>query len=312
MIVYRELASVERDLGISLKTLYSVSNHIDSHYREVQIPKKDGSFRTLSVPDELLKHIQRRITERLLDYEPVSRYATAYRLASGIRKNALPHVGKSAVLKLDIRGFFDGVTYSLVKDKVFYPEKYSEPIRILLTILCYRQDVLPQGAPSSPVITNIIMRDFDEAVGAWCAGKGIAYTRYCDDMTFSGELHADEIKSFVSGELAKLGFYLNERKTVVATSCDRQTVTGIVVNKRLNASPEYRRQIRQEIFYCCKFGVDEHLARTGNEASPEKYLHSLLGRVEHVLHISPDDKTFREYKETVVDMLKKYRRTENV
>jgi len=87
MIVYNELSTVERELGISARMLYSVSNSIGKHYRAVSIPKRDGSFRRLSVPDEELKRIQRAIADKLLLYEPVSAYATAYRVAVGIRKN---------------------------------------------------------------------------------------------------------------------------------------------------------------------------------------------------------------------------------
>lgn len=100
-----------------------------------------------------------------------SKYAKAYKPGSSIQKNACPHVGKKKILKLDIEGFFDHILYSRVKDAVFYEEKYSKSIRILLTMLCYHNDSLPQGAPPSPAITNIIMYDFDETVGAFCNKK---------------------------------------------------------------------------------------------------------------------------------------------
>lgn len=98
-------------------------------------------------------------------------------LARACKKTATPHVGKEKILKLDIEGFFDHILYSTVKDVVFFKEKFSEPIRILLSMLCYHNDALPQGAPTSPAITNIIMRDFDEKVGEFCREKGVCYTR---------------------------------------------------------------------------------------------------------------------------------------
>ncbi|MBR2460560.1 MAG: RNA-directed DNA polymerase [Clostridia bacterium] len=303
MITYKELATVEGELGIPLKTLYSVSNNVNAHYRRVLIPKKDGTYRNLSVPDAPLKRIQRAINEKLLVYEPISRYATAYRIASGIRNNALPHIGMPKVLKLDIKGFFDSVTYSLVKERVFRKEKYSEPVRVLLTILCYYKDVLPQGAPTSPVITNIVMREFDEVIGEWCGKKGIAYTRYCDDMTFSGDFDEKEVKAFVAGELKKQGFFLNAQKTVVATAAKRQTVTGVVVNKKANVSSEYRREIRKEVFFCQKYGVAEHIERLGLDVDTKNYLRKLLGRINYVLQISPDDGVFQGYKNAVTEML---------
>ena len=137
MIVYHDLASVERDLGFSARTLYGLSNNLDGHYRTVFIPKHDGSMRKLSVPDLILKRVQRAIADRILAYYPVSRYAMAYTPGSNVQRNARPHVGKKQILKLDVDGFFDHVTYSRVKNIVFHEEKFSEPIRVLLTMLCY-------------------------------------------------------------------------------------------------------------------------------------------------------------------------------
>ena len=289
MIVYRELSSLERDLGISTKTLYAVSNNLGKHYRKAKLPKKSGGYRTLSVPDEILKVIQRQISEVLMIHMPVSRYAKAYRFGSSTLRNAKHHVGKQVVLKLDILHFFDSIRYSTVKDKVFPAEIYAEPLRILLTMLCYHKDALPQGAPSSPTITNIILYEFDEQVGQWCQERGIAYTRYCDDMTFSGEFDPAEVIRFVRLEFKKLGFLLNEQKTRIQRPGQQQTVTGIVVNEKLSIPADYRRKLRQELYYCRKFGIQEHLQKIGLEIPEETYRMQLLGKVNYVLQVHPDD-----------------------
>ena len=234
MIVYRELSSLERDLGISAKTLYAVSNNLSKHYRKAKLPKKSGGYRNLSVPDEVLKSIQKRITDVLLIHMPVSRYAKAYRFGSSTLRNAKHHVGKQVVLKLDILHFFDSIRYSAVKDNVFPEEIYAEPLRILLTMLCYHKDALPQGAPSSPAITNIILYEFDEQIGQLCRERNIAYTRYCDDMTFSGDFEPVEVIRLVRLELKKMGFLLNEQKTRIQHPSQQKTVTGIVVNEKLS------------------------------------------------------------------------------
>ncbi|MBR2936912.1 MAG: RNA-directed DNA polymerase [Oscillospiraceae bacterium] len=294
MIVYRELSSLERDLGIRAKTLYAVSNNIGKHYRMVKLPKKRGGCRDLSVPDEVLKSIQRRIAEVLLIHMPVSRYAKAYRFGSSTLRNAELHVGKQVVLKLDILHFFDSIRYSTVKDRVFPEEIYAEPLRILLTMLCYYRDALPQGAPSSPAITNIILYEFDELVGQWCRERGIAYTRYCDDMTFSGDFDPAEVIRFVRPELKKLGFLLNGQKTKVQRPGQQQSVTGIVVNEKLSIPADYRRRLRQELYYCQKFGIREHLQKIGPEIPEETYRMQLSGKVNYVLQFSPDDKDMLE------------------
>ena len=297
MIVYKELSSIETDLGIKARTLYAVSNSLDRHYRQVRLEKHDGSFRLLSVPDPVLKIIQKKITLVLLSQVEVSPYATAYRPGGSTAANALPHVKKDVVLKLDIHHFFDNILYSDVKEKAFPPEKYSEPIRVLLSMLCYYNDGLPQGAPSSPAISNIVMKDFDERVGAWCENHGVNYTRYCDDLTFSGNFDYDEVARFVTDELRKEGFFLNAKKTHVARNTSKQTVTGLVVNKKLNVPTAYRRAIRQEIYFCRKYGVEEHLRRSGKDCTAREYISVLCGKVSYVLSVCPGNEEFVQYRE---------------
>ena len=289
MIVYRELSSLEQDLSINAKTLYAVSNNLGRHYHNAKLPKKSGGYRNLSVPDEVLKSIQKQIAEVLLIHMPVSRYAKAYRFGCSTLRNAKHHVGKQVVLKLDILHFFDSIRYSTVKDKVFPEEIYAEPLRILLTMLCYHKDALPQGAPSSPAITNIILYEFDEQVGQWCREKGIAYTRYCDDMTFSGDFDPAEVIRFVRLELKKMGFLLNEQKTRIQRPGQQQSVTGIVVNEKLSIPANYRRKLRQELYYCRNFGIQEHLQKTGLEIPEDIYRMQLLGKVNYVLQVHPED-----------------------
>ncbi|MBQ1817076.1 MAG: RNA-directed DNA polymerase, partial [Clostridia bacterium] len=226
MIVYSELSSLCRDLGFTARELYAASRNTDRLYRKAVLPKAGGGVRELSVPSPLLKAIQTAVYEKLLSQEPVSRYACAYRPGGGIKRCAAPHVGRGQVLTLDIRRFFDSAIYPLIKEKVFTPKRYSEPNRVLLSMLCTYRDALPQGAPSSPAISNILLYGFDEAVGAYCRERDIRYTRYCDDMAFSGLFDARELTAFVESELKKLGFFLNRKKTRLARQGQRQAVTG--------------------------------------------------------------------------------------
>lgn len=295
MIVYKELASVERDLGFSARTLFGLTNNLEKHYHNVFIPKSDGTRRKLSVPDLILKRVQRAIADKILVQYPISQYATAYKYGSNVQINARPHVGKKKILKLDIDGFFDNILYSQVKNIVFFEGKYAEPIRTLLTMLCYCKESLPQGAPTSPAITNIIMYDFDETVGEFCRKRKISYTRYCDDMTFSGDFDEKEVIAFIKDELYKLGLFLKNRKTAVLPRSKRQIVTGIVVNEKVNLTKDYKKKIRQEMYYVQKFGLDEHLRRIGL-SDTRGYVAALKGRVAFVLQTTPEDREFLNYK----------------
>lgn len=295
MVVYTELSSIEKDLGYPAKTLYGLSNNLEKHYHNAYIPKSDGTKRKLSVPDLILKNVQRSIVDNILAYYPISKYATAYKSGASVQKNAAPHINKKKILKLDVEGFFDNVIYSRVKEDVFRKDKFSEPIRILLTMLCYYRESLPQGAPTSPAITNIIMYNFDEKIGAYCEEKGISYTRYCDDMTFSGDFDEKEIILLVKEELKKLGLFLKKRKTAVIPNSKRQTVTGIVVNEKINLTKEYKKKIRQEMYYIEKFGIQDHAKKQGISDIPE-YLMSLKGRIAFVLQTCPNDREFLRHK----------------
>lgn len=200
------------------------------------------------------------------------------------------------VLKLDILHFFDSIRYSDVKKNVFPAEIYAEPLRILLTMLCYCRDALPQGAPTSPAITNILLRDFDEGIGLWCRERGIVYTRYCDDLTFSGDFAPEDVIAFVRRELKALGFLLNEQKTRIQRPGTRQCVTGIVVNEKPNLPGDYRRNLRQELYYCRKFGIEAHLQKIGLDIPEETYRMRLLGKVSYALQVRPEDQELRNAK----------------
>ena len=288
MIVYTQPQTLAQDLGIPVSTLFRVSFHLDRHYRRVALPKAGGGVRILSVPDPILKKIQRQILRILLFHRPVSPYATAYRPGGGVRVNALPHCGQQMVLRLDILHFFDSVRYQQIKEVIFPAGIFSEKLRVLLSCLCYCRDGLPQGAPTSPAISNLLLREFDFAVGDWCDARGIRYTRYCDDLTFSGSFDPKPVIRMVSDALWQEGFVLNPRKTRFLGPGHRQTVTGVVVNERPRLEASRRRQLRSELYYCQKYGVADHLSHLGDPRSPNAYLAALLGRLDFALSLSAE------------------------
>ncbi len=329
MIVYHELSSLCLDLDLSPSLLYGLSNVVGKHYQKTRVPKKDGSFRTLLVPDEKLKFVQQRIHERLLLPMPVSRYACAYYPGRGVIRNAQLHVGQPVLLKLDIWHFFDSILYRDVKTAAFPAAIYSEPLRVLLAVLCYGVNELPQGACTSPAISNLVLYTFDEEVGAFCEVRDINYSRYCDDMSFSGDFEPKEVIHFVSERLRERGFYLNRKKTVIARSSQAQRVTGLSVNEQLNVPPSYRRKIRQEMYYIEKYGVLDHLLRLQKEKNARdghtdpgmrvkmpgqeetvSCLLSLLGRVNYCLQLQPGNGEFLSYKKKLTELLRETEKAE--
>lgn len=187
-------------------------------------------------------------------------YATAYHKRATLAENARPHLGQAQVLKLDIEDFFWSIQFNQVMASAFPNYYYPPDFQMLLTSLCCFRATLPQGAPTSPVISNRVMRSFDDYMGQWCENRHINYTRYCDDMTFSGDFQPRTVINKVRSFLATYQFELSDAKTQCLKPYKRQLVTGVVVNNCLQVTRHYRRQLRQEVFYCQKFGVASHLA----------------------------------------------------
>ena len=302
-IVYQEGPSLARDLGLPLRTLYAVSNRIPAHYHRAEVPKRDGGARVLRVPDPVLKDIQRRIARVLLSGMPVSPHATAYRYGAGVVENARRHVGRPELLKLDILHFFDSIRYIQVKEAAFPAEIYAEPLRILLSMLCYDRDVLPQGAPTSPWIANLVLRPFDEKLGAWCRARGVVYTRYCDDLAFSGTA-LDGVEERAEEGLRALGFRLNRAKRALCRDGQQKRVTGLVVNERVAVPACRRRRLRQELYFCRSRGVEEHLRAAGLAEGREQCLRRLLGQVDFWLQAQPDSQEAAEYRRWLLDEMR--------
>jgi len=278
-----------------IKTLYSISNNIENNYKIYKIKKKNGKYRTIYEPNDILKHIQRQILTNILNNKSISKYAKAYHKGISLLDNAIPHVNKKTILKLDIKDFFDNISFVNIYNSCFPIEYFPKSVGMLLAHLCTYNDHLIQGAPTSSYISNLVLKDFDEEIGEWCENQNVSYTRYSDDMTFSGEFNISEIIIKVRKMLNKLGLELNDKKIRVVSNSNSQNVTGIVVNEKAQVSSKYRKSIRQEIYYIKKYDLESHLERI-NVKDECKYLNSLYGKILYVLQINKSDKEFKEYK----------------
>lgn len=281
-----------------IKTLYSISNNIENNYRIYKIKKRNGKYRTIYEPNSLLKHIQKQILENILNNKAISKYAKAYHKGISLKDNAIPHINKKIILKLDIKDFFENISFIDIYNSCFPIEYFPKSIGMLLTYLCTYDEHLTQGSPTSAYISNLVMKEFDEVIGAWCDDKNISYTRYSDDMTFSGDFKPSEVIIKVRKMLYKLGLQLNNDKIHVITKSSSQFVTGIVVNEKAQVDSKYRKKIRQEIYYIEKYGLNSHLTRL-NIKDKNQYINSLYGKILYVMQINKDDKEFITYKKII-------------
>ena len=255
---------------------YSREVDTGTHYHEFKIPKRTpGEWRTIRAPMPLLKKTQRWVLREILEKLPVHGAAQGFVSGASTLTNAAPHAGAKVVVKIDIKDFFPTITFSRVKG-MFRAAGFREHIATVLALLCTEpprdaikvggktyhvatgDPVLPQGAPTSPYITNILCRRLDRRLRGWCAKAGWRYTRYADDLTFScvssekpvGSNRVEALLEFAKKALGGEGFTVNDEKTLVMRQGRKQRVTGLVVNALPNgdttprAPKEFRRKLR--------------------------------------------------------------------
>ena len=277
--------------------LYSISNKIEDNYKIFNIKKRNGKLRTIYEPNYSLKEIQKNILKNILNNKSISNYAKAYHKGINLIDNAKEHVNKKIILKLDIKDFFESIEFIDVYNNCFQIEYFPKEIGVLLTHLCTYENHLPQGAPTSSYISNLVLKEFDEYIGSICEQENISYTRYSDDMTFSGDFTPSFIIKLVRKELLKYNLKLNNKKIHIIKNYQCQKVTGLVVNNKVQTSKTYRKNIRKEIYYIKKYGLKSHIDRIGIKDT-KRYLNELYGRILFVLQINDNNK-FKEYKEYI-------------
>ena len=293
-----------RDMKKYIKTIYAIGNNVENNYKVYKIKKRSHGYRTIYEPNKTLKYIQRQILNNILNNKSISKYATAYHKGISLRDNAIPHINKDIVLKLDIKNFFESISFGDVYNACFSMDSFSKPVGMLLTYLCTYSDHLTQGSPTSSYISNLVMKEFDEELGSWCEENNISYTRYSDDMTFSGRFNPSEVIIKVKKMLHKLSLELNDKKVHVVYKSARQDVTGITVNEKVQVNIKYRKDIRKDVYYIRKFGLSSHLERCNIKNNKDKYLDTLYGKILYALQINSNDKEFIEYKDYIGQLKK--------
>ena len=235
----------------------------DSFYTQIQIPKKSGGMRNIEIPSDRLKNIQRWILKNVLNNIVVHDSCYGFMKGKSIYDNALLHVGKDCVLNMDLKDFFPSISQKDVFN-IFYQRGYTKKVSYYLAKLLTKDGVLPQGSPASPQISNIVAKHLDKRLSELSKRYNAVYSRYADDLTFSGTSNIKNMIPIISKIVREEKFQLNERKTRYSYYFQRQEVTGLIVNKKVSVPKEYLRELFKEIYYCKKFGVSSHLKKTKN------------------------------------------------
>ncbi|WP_107841596.1 retron Ec67 family RNA-directed DNA polymerase/endonuclease [Metasolibacillus meyeri] len=307
MDTYKDITSLD-DLSRILKTPKKKLTFVlyikkaENSYTSFKIPKKSGGERVINAPSNDLKDIQRNIVKMLLKQQRVflfennikSNIAHAFTEDKSIITNAKVHKNKRFVLNLDLENFFESFHFGRVKGYFEKNKNYLFPENIatvLAQLTCYNGS-LPQGAPSSPIITNLICNILDMKLLKTAKKYKLDYTRYADDLTFStnNKNFADQLEEFTKQLeviIKQSGFKINEKKTRLQYKQSRQVVTGLVVNKKVNVKKDFYKDTRAMVNSLYKNG-----SFTINDS--EGSLNQLEGRFSFINHINKESNKERK------------------
>lgn len=283
------------------------------HYHHRWVPKAGRGWRLLEAPKSRLKRIQRWLLREVLSRIPPSDVAHGFVPGRSVRTFIAPHVGRVVVVRMDLENFFASISHARVVAlfrRVGYPRRVATalaglctaptPERVLaehprastdlgqrfLANARLRDAHLPQGAPTSPALSNLAAWRLDRRIAALAAGFGATMTRYADDLAFSGdEAFARTLRFFiprVGAIVTEEGFHINHRKTRVMRRGQRQTLCGVVVNDTANLPRRERDRLRATLFNAARFGLDNQ----NREQRPDFRRH-LEGRVAWAVALNP-------------------------
>jgi retron-type reverse transcriptase len=247
------------------------------HYVQFEVPKKSGGTRVLSAPHKTLKQAQQWVLEHIVARLPAEPAAHGFLAGKSVLTNAQPHVGQAIVINLDLEGFFPNITFPRVRS-VFQRAGYSPAAATILALLCTecpRRTVqydgqpyhvalgprgLPQGACTSPGLSNQVARRLDKRLSGLARKLGLNYTRYADDLTFSGGAELQDKVGYVMARVRHIaedeGFAVHEKKSRVQRRNSAQSVTGLVVNDKPGVRRAEVRRIRAILHRAQREGLD--------------------------------------------------------
>lgn len=314
------LKQLSHTIGIPYKYHTRIINRKINPYRVFSIKKRSGGKRYICIPDEYLLTTQRWIHNHILcsDFalKSLSSNVTAYVPKSSHVHNANKHLGAEYILKLDITSFFESISERQVY-YVFRSLGYRANVAFKLSRICTRVlDIpndcrkrkkrwaskkqwkysnsgvighLPQGSPTSPMLANLVCLELDNDLKKIAIKEGLTYTRYADDMTFSGaerDLSSTrKILSNISSHIGKYGFSVNKLKTKIIKNGNRKIITGLLVDgNSLRVPKTYKDEIRKELYYISKYGLESHCSKIGKK-NQLSYLMRLKGRIKYVISI---------------------------
>ncbi len=231
-------------LGISHQLLFTMAYAPERYYRRFQLPKRGGGTRPIATPRVFLKVVQRWILLNILYRKKLPEFVTGFVPGRGLLSNATFHVGKKYLARLDIENFFPSIGANRTSG-IYEQCGFPADVVNLLTRLSLLDGALPQGSPTSPYLANLVFLPCDHEISKIAAANNLTYSRYADDLTFSGNspIAADFI-SQIKTSIELHSFRLNLSKSKSVGPGQRMITVGMVVNVKAHPNRSLRRQLR--------------------------------------------------------------------
>lgn len=296
-------------LGVQYTYLTHLIESRNGYYQPFKLAKRRGGFREIMAPREELKAVQRWILVHILDKVKLHKACKGFRKGISIADNAAPHEGKQYILKVDLLKYFDTITeqrvYGVFKSLGYHPN-LARDLAMLCTAkhskrywnsfstgdkeeLCdlieEQPPVLPQGAPTSPALANFIATHLDHRMSRMAAKMKIKYSRYADDLTFSGNKY-NLPKKLIHQVIEEEGLHVNKKKVKMFKRGMKQYVTGLTVTNGVHVSKKYRKEVMSHIYFAQKYGPEGHLEWLKKTGKIRQYKYSfrdwLQGCIAHI------------------------------
>lgn len=289
----KDIGDLSYHLGVPLKRLQEILHKLngDGCYQRFTVPKKNGEQRIISAPEGDIKYIQRRLANLLMKRLENTKTLTDSTTMHGflpkrsIITNANQHKRKRYVYNIDLDSFFDSITFNRVRG-YFRANRYFKLPGVaeeIAKIVCYKGK-LPQGAPTSPIISNLIGQILDSRIRKLCKKYNLKYTRYVDDLTFStnDKYFNEKTETFyteLKETIRNAGFEVNPKKIRLQEYNQRQEVTGLVVNDKVNVDRRYYKTTRSMAYNLYKNG--SYTIRSGQVGT----INQLAGRFAYIYQL---------------------------
>ncbi|NDW01964.1 reverse transcriptase family protein [Salipiger sp. PrR002] len=284
-----EMQHLSELIGVNKSYIAAVTKDSSAFYRDFEVKKRSGGVRVISAPHPTLLLCQRWINGEILQHVPVHDSAFGFAQGRSVVDNAKMHISGNHLLGMDVKDFFPSIHIDAVQD-TFLGLGYPPNVSAIMARLCCKDGRLPQGAPTSPAISNLVCRNMDKEISDLTKARSLTYTRYADDISVSGEELGSDVLGKIEFILKSFGFLVNEGKTRISKNGQKKIVTGISIGTGHPKLPRKEvRSIKADAYALLSYGLLPYIERS--EKPDPLVVERLMGRVAFWLQVEPENPT---------------------